>query len=444
MRKNDVFISYRRKSNQALGQIINEALHREGHNPFFDTEVIKKGEKFPDRIKNAMNECLDCLVLIQDDDLIERNNSQEEDYYLEEIELAIKNNKHIIPIFTGKYKENHNNEYVKELLKKDGMKINEETFKVQKDSLFKTLISVPDKSKNNKDLVEKGLVHERIENKYDTTRFKAEERLSVQQKILKPYNDKIFNELLEGKKNIDVLDLGSNNGNTIMLSIIPEHDVRNIIGLEYSEKMYLDSFKYKDVTPFKPYRVDVEAEDFVERLSSICKENDIDGFDLIVVSFLLLHLKKPGALIRRIRKFLKKDGYIFIRDVDDLQTVSYPDKNGIVETFKSIDAKLAHTGYRLMGRELYTHLKQAEYHDIRLIGEDISTAGRDYEERLELMDMNFSYIIENIVDMIDPNTLSEFNGFLDWAKSHYEDLEALFSDSTYYYKPGIVAITAKR
>ena len=88
------------------------------------------------------------------------------------------------------------------------------------------------------------------------------------------------------------------------------------------------------------------------------------------MSFVLLHLKKPETLIRRIRKFLKPDGDLFIRDVDDLQIVSYPDPKNIVRTFKNIDAKLAHTGYRRMARELYTHLKQAEYRDIEIIGEE--------------------------------------------------------------------------
>ena len=159
---------------------------------------------------------------------------------------------------------------------------------------------------------------------------------------------------------------------------------------------------------------------------------------------MLLHLKKPGNLIRRIKKFLKKDGYIFIRDVDDQQIVSYPDPNNIVKYFKDIDASLAHTGYRFMGRELYTHLKQAEYRDIEIIGEDISTIGREFEERKELMNMNFSYIRENVEDMISSDKKSKYDGFLKWVDDHYDDLESLFADSTYYFKVGLVAIIAKR
>ena len=333
---------------------------------------------------------------------------------------------------------------IQKLLKINGLKLAREYFNECLKALHSSLISVPEINAGLEISGDAQAIHERIENKYDTVRFKAQERLSVQQKILKPYNDKIFERLLDKKINIEVLDVGSNNGNTIMNSVVPNYDVKHIIGLEYNEKMYQESLKYVGNTPYKPYQMDVEAEDFVDRLKAICEENNIEGFDVIFISFVLLHLKKPGALIRKIRKFLKKDGYLFIRDVDDLQIVSYPDPNKIVKTFKDIDAKLAHTGFRHMGRELYYHLKQAEYKDIEIIGEDISTIGRDYDERMELMDMNFSYIKENIEDMIVPDKPSKFDGYLSWANDHYDDLENLFADSTYYFKVGLVAIIAKR
>ena len=60
------------------------------------------------------------------------------------------------------------------------------------------------------------------------------------------------------------------------------------------------------------------------------------------------------------------------------------------------------------------------------------------------MNMNFSYIKENVVDMINPNKPSKFDGYLTWVSEHYDDLESLFADSTYYFKAGIVSIIAKR
>lgn len=443
MKKNDIFISYRRKSNWELGELLYKTLKGEGYHPFFDLEEISHGADFPNRIRDAIYECRDFVILIKGNDLVDCDTIKD-DWVLKEIEYALEYKKNIIPLFSGDFNNDVKNEKVQQLLKRNGMKINHEYFNAAMKALHDSLISVPDLNAGDNANLEDESIHERIENKYDTVRFKAQERLSVQQKIMKPYNDKIFKRLLDGKKDIEVLDVGSNNGNTIMRSVVPEYDVKHIIGLEYSDKMYNEALKYVGATPYKPYQMDVEAEDFVDNLKKICEENNIEGFDLIFISFVLLHLKKPGTLIRRIRKFLKPDGYIFIRDVDDLQIVSYPDPKNIVRTFKNIDAKLAHTGYRRMARELYTHLKQAEYRDIEIIGEDISTVGRDYDERMDLMDMNFSYIKENVMDMIVPDKPSRFDGYLAWVDDHYDDLENLFADSTYYFKVGLVAIIAKR
>ncbi|MBO6261360.1 MAG: methyltransferase domain-containing protein [Bacilli bacterium] len=443
MKKTDVFISYRRKSNWELGELLYKTLLSEGFHPFFDLEEISYGANFPDRIRDAIYESKDFIILIKGDDLVDCDTIKD-DWVLKEIEYALDFNCNIIPLFSGEFNKDVKNEKIKEILKRNGLKISHDYFAAAMKVLRNSLISVPEVNTNDEGSSEEESVHEKIENKYDTVRFRTQERLSVQQKILKPYNDKIFERLLENKKDIDVLDIGSNNGNTIMTSVIPEFDIKHIIGLDCSEKMYQDALKYVDVTPYKPYLIDVEAENFVDRLKNICEENNIEGFDLIVCSFVLLHLKKPGTLIRKIRKFLKPDGYLFIRDVDDLQIVSYPDPKHIVKTFKDIDGKLAHTGYRRMARELYTHLKQAEYRNIEIIGEDVSTVGRDYYERMELMDMNFSYIKENVVDMIVPDKPSKFDGYLTWVEGHYDDLENLFADSTYYFKVGLVAIIAKR
>ena len=442
MKKNDIFISYRRTSNWTLAELLHKTLTGEGYHPFVDLEEIPEGEQFPDYIRQAIEECNDFVILIKGDDLV-KCDTKKNDWVLKEINYAYEYKKHIIPLFSGEFDDNVQNEKVKQLLELNGLKISHEYFNAALKTLCKRFISVPSVNASGASDDSIG-IHERIENKYDTVRFKAQERLSVQQKIMKPYNDKIFRRLLEGKKDIEVLDVGSNNGNTIMNSAVPEYDVKHIIGLEYSDKMYNEALKYVGVTPYKPYQMDVEAEDFVDNLKKTCEENNIEGFDLIFVSFLLLHLKKPGMLIRRLRKFLKPDGYIFIRDVDDQQIVSYPDPNNIVKAFKDIDSKLAHTGYRYMARELYTHLKQAEYRDIEIIGEDISTIGRDIDERMDLMNMNFSYIKENVQDMINPEKQSRFDGYLTWVDDHYDDLENLFADSTYYFKVGLVAIIAKR
>lgn len=445
----DIFISYRRSSTWQIGELLYNSLKANGWNPFFDGEEMVHGEDFVEQLKDAISSCHDFILLLKDDDLIKCDN--EDDWVRKEIHLAYSMNKHIIPVFVdGDINLNVKDEIAIEVSKRDAIYIDRRIFKNALQMLTDSLIALPKVVNRNSDdthIVDDEVylkTVDRIANKYDTTRFKTQERLSVQQTIILPFNNAIYERYFKDKTDFDVLDLGSNNGNSIMNSVLPSYKPRHIIGVERSEKMIEQAQKYVGTTPYVPYMLDVESEDFIDNVKEIMANEGIQGFDLIVCTFLLLHLKKPGQLVKKIRKLLKPGGILFIRDVDDLQTVSHPDPDKLVKTFKEIDSKLAHTGFRKMGRELYAHLKDAEYSTIEFIPEEISTVGRDYDERLDLLNMNFSYIKENVMDMIVPNKPSKFDGYLSYVESHYDDLEELFSKSNYYYKCGIVAVIAKR
>ncbi len=445
----DIFISYRRKSTWEMGELIYNSLKTRGWNPFFDAEEMVHGEHFPDQLTAAITGCQDFILLLKDDDLIRCD--EENDWVKQEIHLAYKLNKHIIPVFIeGNVNLDVQDEIAKDISKRDALFLKREFFPLFFKMLIESLIALPNVVAEDERAV--GLEEEdfyvktsdRVANKYDTTRFKTQERLSVQQTIIMPYNNLIYKKYFADKKDFEVLDLGSNNGDSVMKSILPSFCPRHIIGIERSEPMLEAAKKYVGTTPYISYQLDVEDDNFIDDMKSVMLENNIEGFDLIICTFLLLHLKKPGSLVKKIKKLLKPGGILFIRDVDDSQTVSYPDPERLVKTFKDIDSKLAHTGYRKMARELYMHLRDAEYSYIEYIPEEISTVGRDYDERLDLMNMNFSYIKENVEDMIVPGKPSKFDGYLTWVKSHYENLEELFSKSNYYYKCGIVSIIAKR
>lgn len=441
----DIFISYRRATTADLAEMLHSKLTAMHYKVFLDKEEIIIGEAFPDRLKTEVSGCMDFLLLLAPDDLVRCD--EPDDWMAKEIEYALDGNKHIIPVFVGDgLNRNIRNERVLTALRSHGVLYDKRFAAELIVSLVPILFSLPSTAMaaTEEEVNPYEQTQDRVANKYDTTRFRAQERLSVQQQLILPYNNAVYRQVLAGRQNIEVLDLGCNNGNSILQSAVCEFQPRHIIGVEIAPPMLELAAKRRGEHNFEPFALDVEGDDFVGAMQQIMQERQIEGFDLINCTFLFLHLKRPGRLIQRVRKLLKRDGVLFIRDVNDALTVSYPDPQKLVQFYKSVDAKLAHTGYRIMGRDLYMHLVDAGYSLVEFVPEELSTAGANYDRRMDLMQMNFSYIRENVVDMIDPDHPSRFNSFLARIDETYDDLEEMFAKSNYYYKVGMVAIIARR
>lgn len=93
VRKYDVFISYRRDDGAQYARILQLELEKRGYKVFLDYEELTDGV-FGDNIKEAIKEATFFLMVLTPK-YLER--SMESDSWVrEEIELAIKNNKHFI------------------------------------------------------------------------------------------------------------------------------------------------------------------------------------------------------------------------------------------------------------------------------------------------------------------------------------------------------------
>ena len=95
VRKYDVFISYRRDDGAQYARILQLELEKRGYKVFLDYEELTDGV-FGDNIKEAIKEA-PIFLMVLTPKYLER--SMESDSWVrEEIELAIKNNKHFIPV----------------------------------------------------------------------------------------------------------------------------------------------------------------------------------------------------------------------------------------------------------------------------------------------------------------------------------------------------------
>ncbi len=95
MKKDQIFISYRRNGGEAMAQLIHDKLVEKGYRVFYDIESLKSGP-FDSKLYEKIEECDDFLLILPPQAL--DRCIYDEDWVRCEIRHAIKHKKNIIPI----------------------------------------------------------------------------------------------------------------------------------------------------------------------------------------------------------------------------------------------------------------------------------------------------------------------------------------------------------
>lgn len=191
-------------------------------------------------------------------------------------------------------------------------------------------------------------------------------RLNGQQNLLLDFDMPIYEKYLEGKSNLNVLDIGCSDGKSLMTRLENRKEIGTIIGLEYNELAVKKAIESYENEKFHFYQFDVESESFEDELTEIMASNNIEKFDWINILAVISHLKSPHSFLKKVRRFCKEDAIIFIRNIDDGFNFVYPDENLDFEHALSLMSLCDTTGYRRSGRELFTILKRTGYKDISI------------------------------------------------------------------------------
>ena len=282
---------------------------------------------------------------------------------------------------------------------------------------------------------------ERISNKYFKSGDEFElKRLEMQGKLFKYYDQFIYDEVCCAKTNQIVLDVGSNDGTTILDRIGCHENINRIIALEYDEEtVNAQNVKFKN-NFITFYTVDVENENFKKALLDICDKEGIVQFDIIHISMLLLHLKYPMKALRILKSFLKPGGILFIKDIDDGFNIAYPDDDGIFQKAIDIYKNCEEGGFRQSGRQIYSYLKKLHMSNIQLKLNGINTVNMDYDRRNALYELYFSGCIkEDIRRMMEKyKDNSLYKAWYNWFLEHEEDMQESFFESSFFFNLGIL------
>lgn len=437
----DVFISYRRDGGYEMARLIYEHLKQNGINPFFDLEELRSGpfnEKLYSEIEQSEN-----FLLILPPNSLERCQNRT-DWLRLEIEHAIKNQKNIIPVTMKNFNWPTNLPKSIEIITKyNGLEMSREYFNASILKIISLMKNINIKTQANNSLTNKDT---RKENKYFNAKNEKEiKRLHIQEKLLENFDKETFKKVLSKYEKVRILDIGSNDGSMIVNRTKRYDNIDIIVGIDYdSQIVEMANQKYNQRNAFF-YQMNIEDDLLDEKLEEILTKHNIEKFNVINISMVLLHLKNPFKLLKKIRKYLSNDGTLIIRDIDDGLNIAYPDEDNYFKKAIEICNQNETSGFRKTGRQIYTLLKRSGYSSITLEKQGLSTIGMDFDEKEALFQTYFSFIEDDCKIMMQkyPDEIEYLDNY-NWYKNNYETLEEKFMDDAFSFSLGLMLFTASK
>lgn len=232
--------------------------------------------------------------------------------------------------------------------------------------------------------------------------------------------------------------MGCAGGDSIILRL-QGHRYLSLLGVDLDqEQIYKANEQYgSDKNSFMC--CDILSEDFDSLLVDYLEEKEALGFDLIHISAVLLHLVNPVKLLHTLRRYLKKNGYLFIQDEDDGANVVYPESRFFDLAF-SIWADSKESGDRHCARKIPSYLAEAGYSKVRLAKCGVASAGLSPEYQSALWDIYFNYHLWLAVDedmfyhlSATKKLLKEYQSIYDEYKKQYDDGKIFIQLGFFFY-----------
>lgn len=436
----DIFISYRRDGGYATARLLYERLKVAGLNPFFDLEELRSGP-FNVRLYKTIDECTNFILVLPPNALNRCKNDG--DWLRLEIERALQGNKNIIPVMIDGFNWDNLPSNMSSLSNYNGVILSREYFDASVQKIISMLQGV---RINVADSQEKPEYHRKQNTYFDVANKKESKRLIVQQNLMKSFDASTFEKISYKYDSLRVLDLGSNDGAFIMDRLSSSGKITKLIGVEYDkDTVELANKKYGQENDILFVQSNMEEEIFVDILKDAMAKCNIENFNVVNISMIILHLKNPFRLLKTIRPFLEKGASIIIKDIDDGFNIAYPDPKKEFERVFRICENNETSGYRHSGRQIFTLLKQTGYRNIALEKLCMTTVGMDFDQKEALFETYFSFILEDLKIMVEryPNNKS-LKDDLYWYEDAYEQLEEEFQNESFFFALGFIIFTANK
>lgn len=212
-------------------------------------------------------------------------------------------------------------------------------------------------------------------------------------------------------------------------------DIENafIVGVDVNDACLEYARKNNSAENIVYEHLQLEDENLEEALDNITAKYGIEYFDIIFASLVIHHLKNPNKFLKRMRKYLSKDGFIIIRGSDDGSVIAVND-DGLVK--KVIDKHLSAEGIsdRLNGRKIYSQLISSGYKNVKMINYVKEISGMDIDQRNDIFEERFAYRRNYLKNQCELHPYDlEKKSDLEFMDFVLECLENKFSEDAFWY-----------
>ena len=255
------------------------------------------------------------------------------------------------------------------------------------------------------------------------------ERLNAQEELLWKAQERIYDSFLNGKDMV-ILDIGCSDG----FKTVREFDrdnVKKVLALDYAAEAVAKAKANCGSEKFCFEMGNVEDADFEDRLIDLMKKHDIEAFDVVHLSLVVLHLKNPVNLFTLLRRYIKKGGRIVIVEADDDKAVLSPD-DYYLRKYNSLLKLDPYMGNRACASNMYIWLNKAGYcsiHDTYVYAQ-----GKDTATKKAMFDIYFSSLPVDFEDLcIDDPSNEDYRMAKDWLDENIDNIyEYLLQEKTVF------------
>ncbi len=267
------------------------------------------------------------------------------------------------------------------------------------------------------------------------------DRLVIQNRLLKSYEQPIYQRIISGRSNLKLLDIGSNDGSKIADRFSCKN-ITQVIGLEYHHDLAAQAQKTYGSDRFAFHQCDVEGPDFTEQLSLLMAQNGVNAFDIIHISFVLMHLKNPGKLLTTLRRFLAPGGRLISVEADDSLSKVTPDTDHLFKGFLDILYLDPFSGDRDCGGKLPVLLAESGYRQIVLENTLIRAGASEAQKKSDIFTTFFSYLPQDVLLLQgrEPRN-ARYAAWAAWLEQHIDALQNLILAKNTDVSMGVSVIT---
>ena len=252
-----------------------------------------------------------------------------------------------------------------------------------------------------------------------------QDRLLLQTRFLKQYEQPIYQRLVAGQSGLRVLDLGCNDRSKTV-DWFSGDEVQKVIGLEYLDALAHKAQEQYGGGKFSFYSCDVEAPDFIDQLQSRMQENGVAAFDLIYTSLVLMHLKNPCSLLKQLKQVLAPNGCLMVIEGNDAVSRLSPDPDHLLQQFLDILSTDPLSGDRNCGGKVPAFLSQCGYRQITVENTVVEAGQGALQKKKDFYEIFFSYLPQDLEILCkEQPDIKEYAVFLDWVKKYHAQLRQL-------------------